>query len=159
MPSVAQLPPWTAAIAPVPRDAPTCLACRKALRPSPCGASHPRGLSAVETPGHGPAPAWLAVAGLLVPLLLLRWWCGPWQRWWPADLSTSVLPTWNAGAVAGDGKPPSVRRRKTTSQLPTDVQAALAVVLPRSGWRVVQAIRQRHDRGYERWMPHINLLF
>jgi len=36
-----------------------------------------------------------------------------------------------------------------------------AVVLspPKETWEPIQAIRERHDKSFNRWMPHINLLF
>jgi len=36
-------------------------------------------------------------------------------------------------------------------------QSAVAVVPPQEVWGPIQAIRQRHDRQFRRWMPHINL--
>lgn len=38
-------------------------------------------------------------------------------------------------------------------------QAAVAVVPPQEVWGPIQAIRERHDRQFRRWMPHINLLY
>lgn len=38
-------------------------------------------------------------------------------------------------------------------------QSALAIIPPEECWPAIQAIRQDHDRSYERWMPHINLLY
>lgn len=36
-----------------------------------------------------------------------------------------------------------------------------AVILcpPKSIWDPIQKIRQKHDKAYERWMPHVNLIF
>ena len=38
-------------------------------------------------------------------------------------------------------------------------QTALVLIPPESCWAPIQAIRKQHDRSFERWMPHINLLY
>ncbi|APR78280.1 endonuclease/exonuclease/phosphatase family protein [Minicystis rosea] len=38
-------------------------------------------------------------------------------------------------------------------------RSALALVPPEDVWAPIQAIRVRHDRHVERWMPHVNLLY
>jgi|GEM_PF-4009138 len=42
---------------------------------------------------------------------------------------------------------------------PITHQSALAYIPPPSTWSSIQAIRQEHDPRFERWMPHLNLLF
>ncbi len=38
-------------------------------------------------------------------------------------------------------------------------ETAVVLVPPESAWPPIQAIREKHDRHYARWMPHITLLF
>lgn len=42
---------------------------------------------------------------------------------------------------------------------PKTHQTALAIVPPRDVWAPIQAIREKYDRQFYRWMPHINLLY
>jgi hypothetical protein len=37
------------------------------------------------------------------------------------------------------------------------VTSALAVLPPKSEWGPIQAVREKHDKAFERWPPHINL--
>lgn len=39
------------------------------------------------------------------------------------------------------------------------VSSAIIVAPPENLWGPIQAIRQEHDKAYERWMPHINLIY
>jgi len=38
-------------------------------------------------------------------------------------------------------------------------QTAVVVIPPPECWAPIQAIRQRHDRQFRRWMPHITLVY
>ncbi len=38
-------------------------------------------------------------------------------------------------------------------------KTAVVVVPPESVWPAIQALRQRYDRHFRRWMPHITLLY
>lgn len=37
--------------------------------------------------------------------------------------------------------------------------SAVCVIPPKSLWRRIQSIRKEHDKGFARWMPHINVLY
>lgn len=50
-------------------------------------------------------------------------------------------------------KPQPVRKREKTHQ------TAVVLIPPREVWRPVQAIRERYDRQFPRWMPHITLVY
>lgn len=39
------------------------------------------------------------------------------------------------------------------------VQSALTLIPPERIWATIQAIRQRYDPAYKRWMPHLNLIY
>ena len=49
--------------------------------------------------------------------------------------------------------------RSALEHSPTTVMSALAVLPPLASWGPLQALRRRHDPSFERWMPHINLLY
>jgi 2'-5' RNA ligase len=38
-------------------------------------------------------------------------------------------------------------------------KTAVVLIPPEAAWPPIQAIRRRHDRGFQRWMPHITLLY
>eukprot|EP00164_Ancoracysta_twista_P012731 GFYU01020071.1.p1 GENE.GFYU01020071.1~~GFYU01020071.1.p1 ORF type:complete len:222 (+),score=35.38 GFYU01020071.1:85-666(+) len=37
--------------------------------------------------------------------------------------------------------------------------SAVALIPPQWAWPQIQTIRKEHDRAYDRWMPHINLVY
>ncbi|MFX0029173.1 MAG: 2'-5' RNA ligase family protein [Candidatus Hermodarchaeota archaeon] len=37
--------------------------------------------------------------------------------------------------------------------------SAVVIIPPQENWAPIQEIREIHDRGYNRWMPHITLLY
>jgi 2'-5' RNA ligase len=37
--------------------------------------------------------------------------------------------------------------------------SAVCIIPPEEAWEPIQAIRRRHDRQIDRWMPHVNLLY
>lgn len=37
--------------------------------------------------------------------------------------------------------------------------SALVIIPPESIWSQIQEIRKQHDRAFQRWMPHVNLMF
>lgn len=38
-------------------------------------------------------------------------------------------------------------------------KTAVVVIPPEGAWAPIQAIREKHDRAFERWMPHITLIY
>ncbi len=38
-------------------------------------------------------------------------------------------------------------------------KAAVVAIPPEAAWPPIQVIRRQHDRGFQRWMPHITLLY
>ncbi|CAG8751048.1 2101_t:CDS:2, partial [Dentiscutata erythropus] len=38
-------------------------------------------------------------------------------------------------------------------------KSAICIIPPKSQWSNIQSIRQKHDKHYKRWMPHINLIY
>ncbi len=45
------------------------------------------------------------------------------------------------------------------AKAPPTYHSALIVMPPPDVWEAMQAIRQKHDKSYARWMPHINLVY
>lgn len=58
-----------------------------------------------------------------------------------------------AGASAGAGK------QSLRGITETYTKAACCVIPPKGVWDPIQEIRKRYDSAYNRWMPHVNLLF
>jgi poly(A) polymerase len=54
-----------------------------------------------------------------------------------------------------------MEKKILTHAVHTDVTTALCFVIPdtNNSIKLINTIRQEHDRAYPRWMPHINLLF
>ena len=53
-----------------------------------------------------------------------------------------------------------VRRMSRSSNLPQPVfHTACCIIPPESLWGPIQDIRKRKDKAYDRWPPHVNLLF
>src|SRR4051812_41436057 len=40
-----------------------------------------------------------------------------------------------------------------------DHKSALVVIPPEELWDAIQQVRKEHDKAYNRWMPHINMLY
>jgi|GEM_PF-184633 len=64
------------------------------------------------------------------------------------------------------GAPSHERRAPTTVQGPPRVlsvppvhQAAVVLIPPEELWGPIETLRSKHDRNYERWMPHVTLLY
>lgn len=57
--------------------------------------------------------------------------------------------------------PPEARVKpevRVVTSAPT-YHSALVVIPPTELWEPIQHIRRAHDRSYERWMPHVNLVY
>ncbi|MEO1270559.1 MAG: RNA repair domain-containing protein, partial [Myxococcota bacterium] len=82
-------------------------------------------------------------------------------------IGTEPLPSqrWSAGALyASDHAGVSVALRDgllfpTSAEVEPTYRSAVVVMPPEAQWSPIQAIRKEHDRSYERWMPHINLIY
>lgn len=53
---------------------------------------------------------------------------------------------------------PAKREVRALTSAPT-YHSALVVIPPTELWEPIQHIRRTHDRSYERWMPHVNLVY
>ncbi|KAL0487904.1 hypothetical protein AKO1_008899 [Acrasis kona] len=54
------------------------------------------------------------------------------------------------------------KQAKNTDQtklIKPSMLSAACIVPPKSVWDQIQRIRSEHDKSYNRWMPHINLLY
>lgn len=38
-------------------------------------------------------------------------------------------------------------------------QTAVVIIPPENLWQPIQQIRQKHDRHFRRWMPHITMIY
>ena len=58
-----------------------------------------------------------------------------------------------------DTKTQTVPSLTTEMKTNISVESALCIIPPKSKWKAIQEIREHYDPMYERWPPHINLLF
>jgi 2'-5' RNA ligase len=63
------------------------------------------------------------------------------------------------GAVRNRAGPPVPVRRVAPTPAPKTYKTALVIIPPEPLWEPIQALRQRYDRHYRRWMPHITLIY
>jgi len=84
----------------------------------------------------------------------------------PFDLEANRYPSDHFGLRAELESGPSPRdaeprpaKPAATSLHPPVHTSALVLVPPRELWAPIQAIRTVHDRGFERWMPHLTLVY
>lgn len=45
------------------------------------------------------------------------------------------------------------------SNIAATYRSAIVIIPPKEAWEAIQAIRQQYDSKYQRWMPHITLLY
>ena len=55
--------------------------------------------------------------------------------------------------------PPRWEKKEPPPPLQTLHKVGICVVPPTSAWPAIQAVRREHDRHFERWPPHINLVY
>jgi poly(A) polymerase len=55
--------------------------------------------------------------------------------------------------------PEPVKGPPRVLSVPPVHQAAVVLIPPEELWGPIQALRSQHDRTYERWMPHVTLLY
>lgn len=60
------------------------------------------------------------------------------------------------GATRSD---PGRRSSPERNPVPKTHKTALVVIPPKALWEPIQAIRERHDARFARWMPHLTLLY
>lgn len=54
---------------------------------------------------------------------------------------------------------PSPRSRLSATAEAKTYKTAMVIIPPDHLWGPIQGLRQRHDRHYRRWMPHITLIY
>ncbi|MCA9562057.1 MAG: 2'-5' RNA ligase family protein [Myxococcales bacterium] len=47
----------------------------------------------------------------------------------------------------------------TTAEWEKTHKSALVIIPPKETWNSIQQLRQRFDRGFARWMPHLTMLY
>ena len=113
-------------------------------------------------PGRGGGEA--ALPGLQK----LRWELSPWEIEMGFGLGPAQVAgteQWGMGGsdVADEEAPPSLPGRWEKSQTPTAApplhKVGICVVPPVQTWPAIQEVRRQHDRHFERWPPHINLVY
>jgi len=62
----------------------------------------------------------------------------------------------NHGSRKGEYKETNTSNHMSSKKV---VRSALCMIPPESTWKPIQAIRAKHDKAYDRWMPHVNLLY
>lgn len=55
--------------------------------------------------------------------------------------------------------PQPVQSPPRVLSVPPVHQAAVVLIPPEELWGPIEALRSKHDRNYERWMPHVTLLY
>jgi 2'-5' RNA ligase len=63
------------------------------------------------------------------------------------------------GASRHRARPPAPAAPGERASAAKTFKTALVIIPPEPLWESIQALRQRYDRRYRRWMPHITLIY
>ena len=63
------------------------------------------------------------------------------------------------GALRHRARRPAPARPEARASAAKTYKTALVIIPPENLWEPIQALRQRYDRHYRRWMPHITLIY